>query len=288
MLVRARRGSFTMTCMPRLTRRDLALRFEPVQATAMVGIAAVCEQIGETSVSFGGKGSWTNRAVGLGLTRAPTPGEIDAIDAFFASRGVVPRLELTAFVDPVVLRALASRGYTLATTMELLVLPLDVMNVAAPPALAAEIEVSRVDAADDVALREHCEVASSGFRADGAPLARQELEALVAAARLDGTDLFIARVAGEPVGAGSCRTRSGFVTLFGTSVRPPFRRRGVHRALIDARIHAGRARGGPLAAVISAPGGPTERNAIRRGFELGYARFVLERRAEGLVGLGEA
>jgi len=59
--------------MPRLTRRDLALRFEPVQATAMVGIAAVCEQIGETSVSFGGKGSWTNRAVGLGLTRAPTP-----------------------------------------------------------------------------------------------------------------------------------------------------------------------------------------------------------------------
>ncbi len=276
-----------MTRMAHLTRRGLALRFEPVQATAMDGIAAVCEQIGETSVSFGGRGSWANRAVGLGLTRAPTPGELDAVDAFFASRGVVPRLELTAFVDPVVLRALAERGYTLATTLELLILPLDVTNAATRPTCDAAIEVSRVDADDDVALREHCEVASSGFRADGAPISRQELEALVAVARKDGTDLFIARVAGEPVGAGSCTTRSGFVTLFGTSVRPPFRRRGVHRALIDARIEAGRARGASLATIISAPGGPTERNAIRRGFELGYTRFVLERRAEGLVGLGD-
>lgn len=277
-----------MARMTRPARRDLALLFEPVQAAAMLGVASVFERIGETSVSFGGRGSWVNRAVGLGLTRAPTSDELDAVDAFFASRGVVPRLELTTFADPSTLRMLADRGYTLVTTMDLLVLPLDGSNEApAQPLDVPGIEVARVDPADDDALREHCETASSGFRADGAPLAQPELEALMASARMAGTDLVVARVAGEPVGAGSCRTTNGIVTLFGTSVRPPFRGRRIHRALIDARIEAGVARGATIATVISASGGPTERNALRRGFEIGYSRFVLERRAEGLVAFGE-
>ena len=73
------------------------------------------------------------------------------------------------------------------------------------------------------------------------------------------------------------------MSLFGASVRPAFRRRGIQQALIAARLDRARSLGAELASVTSHPGIPTERNAARFGFQLAYVRAVLVKRAPGLV-----
>jgi len=57
-------------------------------------------------------------------------------------------------------------------------------------------------------------------------------------------------------------------------VLPAFRRRGIHQALIAARLERARALGSALATIVSHPGQPTERNAARLGFRMAYARTV--------------
>jgi GNAT superfamily N-acetyltransferase len=96
-------------------------------------------------------------------------------------------------------------------------------------------------------------------------------------------DGFIAYLDGVAVGAGGCATREGVTSLFGTSVRPAFRGRGIQQALMAARLERAVALGSQLADITSRPGIPTERNAARLGFQMAYARIVLVKRGPGLI-----
>ena len=73
------------------------------------------------------------------------------------------------------------------------------------------------------------------------------------------------------------------MSLFGTSVLPAFRRRGIQQALIAARLGRALSLEAELASITSHPGIPTERNAARLGFQLAFARSVLVKRGPGLV-----
>jgi|GEM_PF-393540 len=265
------------------TRRELAEIFEPIQAEAMAGIVPDVLRVAGAVLTFGGRESFANRGIGLGLGMHgdPSDAELDAIDAFFASRGVVPRLELTTFAEPRLLRRLADRGYTLFLTMDLLV-----RGVSDVP-IVPGVEVHRVDPNDDAAVLEHCRAAGSGFQEAGAEVPPEHLATMLAAARTPGTDLVAVRVDGRIVGAGSSTCSGSLAALYGTSVAAEYRRRGIHRALIAERVRLAAERGCSMATIISAPAGPTERNALRVGFALGYTRYILVRRAPGLVNFGE-
>jgi GNAT superfamily N-acetyltransferase len=73
------------------------------------------------------------------------------------------------------------------------------------------------------------------------------------------------------------------MSLFGTSVLPAFRRRGIQQALIAARLGRALSLRADLASITSHPGIPTERNAARLGFQLAFVRSVLVKRGPGLV-----
>ena len=102
------------------------------------------------------------------------------------------------------------------------------------------------------------------------------------APQLPHYDSFVARLGGELVGAGGCASRAGLTALFGTSVRSDFRGRGVQQALIAQRLARAVERGSLGATLVSAPQGTTERNAVRLGFRLAYARAILVRPGPGL------
>ncbi|CAM3286791.1 GNAT family N-acetyltransferase [Corallococcus sp. ZKHCc1 1396] len=264
---------------------EIARRFERKQAEAVVALATESAPLADGWMVFGGVGSYVNKSCGYGHGREVTGAELDALVEFFSSRGVEPKAEISPFVPVTLLHALAERGFVLREFETVLYRPLrDVealrkLGQGAP----SELVIKRVDPSDDAAVRTFAEVSGSGFVPEGEKMSDLFLSLGMKGARTPGTDAFVAWLDGVPVGAGGCESSEGLTTLFGTSVLPAYRRRGIQQALIAARLARGVERGSDLAAIMSAPGIPTERNAMRLGFLMAYCRAVLVKHGAGLA-----
>ncbi|GAC1574000.1 MAG: hypothetical protein NVS3B7_05700 [Candidatus Elarobacter sp.] len=86
--------------------------------------------------------------------------------------------------------------------------------------------------------------------------------------------LVVATVDGEDAGAAALGISGDCALLFSAGVLPAFRGRGVHGALVAARLTLAHTHGAATAALKTAPGGAAERSALRHGF----ARSGLRRR----------
>jgi GNAT superfamily N-acetyltransferase len=265
---------------------DIARLVERKQATGIVALALEARPLADGWLIFGGRGSYVNKACGLGIDRPLTEPELEELTAFFTERGVEPKVELCPFVPLSVLEGLARRGYTLREFENVLVRELrggEAPRARLPQGWPEGVTVERVDPSDEAAVREYVEVSGSGFIPEGEALPEVFLEAGLKAVRVPTYDSYVARVGGEVVGAGGCESSEGSTALFGTSVKPAYRRRGIQQALIAARLERGLERGSRLAFIISRPGIPTERNAARLGFTMAYTRVVLVKSGEGLT-----
>jgi len=265
---------------------DIARVVERKQAIAAAELARESRPLAEGWLAFAGRGAYVNKACGFGLERPLTEAEMDELVAFFTTRGAEPRVELSPFVSPSLLEGLARRGFVLLRFANVLVRKLpenDTPRAMLPLGWPEGVTVERVDPQDDAAVREYVELAESGFLQDGEPLPPEFLEIGIKAVRRPVQDAFVARLGREAIGAGGCESSRGSTALFGTSVKPAWRGRGVQQALIAARLERGRERGSQLAYIISGPGIPTERNAARLGFEMAYSRVTLVKHGEGLT-----
>lgn len=263
---------------------ELARLIERKQAVAAAELALESQPLADGWLSYGGPGAYVNKACGLGLERPLTDAELDTLVAFFTSRGVEPRVELCPFAHQSFIDGLARRGLVLRYFVNVLVRKLTPGETLVPPSGWPDgVTVERVDPSDEVAVRQYVETAESGFLPEGEPVPELFMNLGLKAARKPTQDCFVARIGGEIVGAAGCDSRDGATALFGTSVKPAWRRRGVQQALISARLERGRERGSHLATVMSGPGIPTERNAARMGFTMAYTRVILVKHGEGLV-----
>jgi GNAT superfamily N-acetyltransferase len=265
---------------------DIARLVERTQATAVSELARESRPLAEGWMAFDGPDSYVNKACGFGLERPLTEPELEEIVTFFTSRGVEPRVELSPFVAPALLEGLAQRGFVLQRFGNVLARKIpEVGDLRAllPRGWPEGIIIERVDPKDDAAAREYVEVAESGFLEEGQALSQEFLELGLKGVRRPVQDAFVARLGREVIGAGGCESSGGVTALFGTSVKPAWRGRGIQQALIAARLERGRERGSRLACIISGPGIPTERNAARLGFEMAYSRVTLVMHGEGLL-----
>jgi GNAT superfamily N-acetyltransferase len=91
------------------------------------------------------------------------------------------------------------------------------------------------------------------------------------------TDHFLVRSnSGEIAGTAGFAQRSGVGVFFADSTRPQYRSTGIQGRLIRTRLlHAKRA-GCDLVAATVAPGGASEKNYLRCGFQILYSRITLE------------
>jgi len=80
---------------------------------------------------------------------------------------------------------------------------------------------------------------------------------------------------GQPAGGAAAAIRNGLATLFADSTVPAFRRSGVHRELIAARLNEAIALGCDLATASTLPGSGSQRNYERLGFEVVYTRVTM-------------
>ncbi|HVP61491.1 MAG TPA: GNAT family N-acetyltransferase [Myxococcaceae bacterium] len=264
----------------------IAHRLEAIQAEVVRGLAAESEPIAGGWMAANGVGSYLNKAAGLGFDAEPTDDDVARIERFFASRGIEPRLELTQFAPVPFLRRLAEREFVLQEFENTLVLPLqglETPRALLPGGWPEGVRIERVDPRDDRQVDIFVRTSASGFIPRGEEISEEFLRTGTRAARAPEHDSYVAYLEGEVAGAGGCGTRRGVTSLFGTSVLPRFRRRGIQQALMAVRLERALELGSDLADITSHPGIPTERNAARLGFRLAYVRSVLVKRGPWLV-----
>lgn len=245
------------------------------------GADAFTLEIAGGVAAFAGAGSPCNKVIGLGFAGPVDPEALAAIEAEYAARGAPVQVELATLAEPSIAPLLTRRGYALVGFEDVLAQALGPAH-ARPPATPIE-----VGPADDV--RAWFDVLCDGFAAPdlGAEgghshesFSRAALEAvfghLLAA---PGFRRQVARVDGRACGAASLRIDDGVALLCGAATLPAARRRGVQTALLRARLAEAVGAGCELAALTTAPGSKSQKNARRQGFELLYTRAILVKSA---------
>lgn len=216
----------------------------------------------------------TNKVAGCGFGAPLDPDALTAIEATWWARGEPVRFELATLAAPSLHRALAGRGYLLDGFEHVLVRRLGPADAHADPRGVTVEEVTPATAADWL------RVSVDGFgHPDGAspldaPIPTDVLATIFTDLAAAALPRYLARVDGVPAGIASARYADGVVQLCGAATAPAFRRRGVQRALLTARLAHAVAAGCELAVVTTSPASQSQANVMRVGFALGYARAV--------------
>ncbi|MFT4252568.1 MAG: GNAT family N-acetyltransferase [Caulobacter sp.] len=182
---------------------------------------------------------------------------IDAVEAFYAARGLPARFKLTegASAPSDLADRLAGRGY--AIHGETLVMTGPVVGLADPDVV--------LSAAPDPAFEAVLVASAKGNLAD----ARERLEAL---ARIPAPARF-ARLAvdGRTAALGACAIDGGAVGIFGMRTDPDFRRRGLARRVLDALLAEAAGLGARTAYLqVEAANAPAIALYAARGFSAAY------------------
>jgi GNAT superfamily N-acetyltransferase len=216
---------------------------------------------------FTGSGFFSNRALGMGLRGPVGHREFESVETFYATRGAPSEIEITSTVDRSLLSLLGEHGYRLVRFRNVYAQALHPRKTAgtAPAVSSKTAVIHEVDASNAEAWST---TLLDGFgytrHAD-----RERVETWNRMVRsLPAVTALVARIDGIPAGAASVMVLRSTAVLGGAATLPPFRRRGVHRALIEARLAAAARAGCDLAIVTADPGSISGRNAERTGFTL--------------------
>lgn len=254
-------------------------------------IAVGISEISDSAPPFAGgvmarasPGSWSNAVFGAGMSGPVTVAEVDAMIDFYTASAIEPRVELCPYADLSLTRALSARGFVISNFENVLFYPLEGPPI--PPSRwppPPGLRIRRIDQADDAEVTRHATVAMLGFHPPGTVIPGPLLEVSKRCARLPRVAAVLAEIDGEVVGAGSVEHLGEISALFGATVLPHARNRGVQRAMIEWRMNFAREHGCRWATIGTRPGHITERNVRRLGFQIAYTKIILVRPAPGLA-----
>lgn len=261
----------------------LAARVERVEAAFIAacsratagryGVDAFHVPLAGGVASYAGPDSPYNKVAGAGFDVLPTDEELHEVETRYAAHGAPVSFEVSTLAEPRLVELLTRRGYLLVSFENVLLRRLpDPL-----PPVPAGITVRRVEDLNgwlDVSVE-----AALHPDTDGIPqhdqFSREVLQQAETSAADAGAQLYLAEIDGLPAGAASVRFADGIAQLTGAGTRPPYRRRGVQRALTVARLSDARSQGCDLATVTVQPGSPSHASTQGAAFDLAYSRAVL-------------
>jgi GNAT superfamily N-acetyltransferase len=216
---------------------------------------------------FTGASFFSNRAMGMGLHEPVSPEDVDRVEAFFAERGVPSEIEIASMVDRSLLRLLNQRGYGLIRFRNIYAQAVRAREPAGAAADASPMAVA-IHEVDAAMTPDWSRTLLDGFGyTHDADRDRVEIWNRMLRSRPEATAL-MAVVDDKPAGSASVMILGATAVLGGAATLPAFRRRGVQRALIEARLALAARAGCELAVVTADPGSSSGRNAERTGFQL--------------------
>lgn len=254
-------------------------------------LADAIRRIGDEVRPFGGgvaarsvPGAWCNYAAGFGFDGPIPRAEVEELVAWFEEKGIEPRLETHPFVHAETLAVLEELKFVTRHFEVVYFRELDA-SVRAAPVVATpdELSVRLVDKSDPAAMREYVKLAMSGFYPPGTSPAEDDVRLALKGASGPDSIGVVAWMGDTPVGAGGSAVKGEVAALFGASVLPEYRKRGVQQALLAARVNYAARAGATVATIGSLPSAVTERNVRRMGFEVAYVKSMLVRPGQGLV-----
>jgi GNAT superfamily N-acetyltransferase len=212
-------------------------------------------------------GTQLDFAIGAGTTRPLRDDDLSVVQEFYAARAHPARFELDEAVLARDGDLLRGNGYA-EEDVRLAILEGPVPSVAAPAAPSS----GHVTVRQTTDRRGWAELATRAFAdtASDAAQLRRTLQTQAAAAHV----LVVASLDGSDAGVGALAIYGELALLSGAAVLPALRGRGVHRALLAARLTVAHARGATRAALKTTPDSPVERSAAH----VGLVRTGLRRR----------
>ena len=267
---------------PLLTTPALVEMLESSITMDMASYAEVCRETGEyPEASFlrfasGGGALWMgagcpiNGATGMGMHGPVPPEDVHALRGFFADRGEPARVDVCPLADASLLARLGEAGFVAAGFESQLARELPAEHIPPP---APGVEVREALAAEERELWGH--LAAEGF-ADGAPT-EEDLRVGRTMAQNRDARLFIGYLHGQPAGTGMLAWNVGIASLNADSTLPAARAQGVQSALLGHRLREAAKAGFRLARIEAMPGGTSQRNQERFGFQPLYTRVMLRR-----------
>lgn len=215
-----------------------------------------------------------NSTRGLGLSGPVSPGDLDAVEDFFHSRGAPVSIDVSPLCDESLPRLLNERGYRMGYFFSVLgrAIPADFQPGPLPPDVT--ITTAQPEQADL-----WIDITGRGFDDQEAPTPAT-VDILGPNFHAEDSTPYLAWIddpetGQQPAGGGGMYVHQGVVELGGASTRMTYRRRGVQRALIDARLARACEQGCDLAMVLTEPGSRSQRNVERAEFSLAYTKVVL-------------
>ena len=253
----------------------LARRLEAAEAIDAAGGAEAACKVDPSSdaitcavaggvLAFCGAVSPLTHALGIGMHSAVTEEHLNEIEQFFFSRGAGVSIDVCPHADPSLRELLVERGYRLAEMNNVLVRALT-------PSEQWPVDVP-VETASDA--DEYARTVASGFF--GREFVTDD-EILLGRTifHLPSATPMIARIDGTAVGACAWSGRNGVASLYGDATLVAFRQRGIHSAMIAARLNAAVAAGCDIATAGTQPGSSSQRNYQRLGFEVAYTKAIM-------------
>ncbi|HLH38807.1 MAG TPA: hypothetical protein VKX39_06640 [Bryobacteraceae bacterium] len=214
--------------------------------------------------AFSGVGSPLTHAIGLGLNGPISAAEFDCLERFYRSRGASINVDFCPLADPSMLKLLGDRAYRIVECNNVL---------AGPAAGSPDARVRMIHPGEEELWTR---IMLEGFF-DRTDFSAVELDTGLRLLRLKGAVGWFGIVDGAPVAAAAMNIRDKLALLFADSTLGKFRNRGLHLALIRARLaHAARL-GCDLATASTAPGSVSQRNYERAGLRVAYTKLNMQK-----------
>lgn len=252
--------------------RVLARRLEGAEAANARGCSSgpdgppVVLDIAGGCAIFAGAESPLTQAVGIGLAGPVTEAEITTLEAFFRSRGARVVVDLCPLADGGLIEALGERGYRVTEFNNVLVKRMPGTEIVFTPRV-------RRATPGEVDLWSH--TVGQGFF-EQAELTAGEMNVGRAIFAMPGALCYLASgAAGEAAGGAAMAVHGGLATLFADTTVAGFRRQGLHRELIAARLNEAMAQGCDMAMAVTEAGSGSQRNYERSGFEVVYTKVTM-------------
>jgi hypothetical protein len=250
---------------------SLARRIEAAEAANARGCTAIHPRAAHFEVAggiavFAGAESPLSQAVGIGLAGPVTEPQIGELEDFFHSRGTRPRIDLCPLADPGVVELLGARGYRVSEFNNVLVKRMTAVEMVLTPHVRRAL-------ADETDLWSH--TVGRGFF-ERPELTTEEMDVGRAICAMPDALLYLAASeTGQHAGGAALAIHGGLATMFADGVIAGFRRKGLHRELIGARLNEALAQGCDLATASALPGSASQRSYERVGFEVVYTRITM-------------
>ena len=237
-------------------------------------------EVGGAYAMFDGVGSPLTQTFGLGVFEDVTAEHLDELEVFFKERGAEVFHEVSPMADQSLMALLSERGYR---PMELTsVMYRELLRV--PPSGGPSEEGSRLKAGLKTAgLKTRmvdgsdadlwAETSAAGWATEHESLVEYIRSFGKIAARTSGGHQFLAELDGSPIAAGGLQIYDTVCILAGASTLPEARRQGAQNALLRTRLEFAVEQGCKLAMMCALPGGQSQKNAQKNGFNIAYTRI---------------